>query len=57
MSISYIHCQSLRLLGGLRHAREGGNPEGERHGDWMPAFAGMTCSLSWHWCRTYEMDI
>jgi hypothetical protein len=29
----------------VRHAREGGHPEGERHGDWMPAFAGMTFSF------------
>ncbi len=36
-----------------RHSRESGNPGAERHGDWMPACAGMT----FYWHRTYEMDI
>jgi signal transduction histidine kinase len=36
-----------------RHSRESGNPGNERHGDWMPACAGMT----FYWRRTYETDI
>jgi hypothetical protein len=36
-----------------RHSRESGNPGDARHGDWMPACAGMT----FYWRRTYEMDI
>ena len=37
----------------LRHSRASGNPGHKRHGDWMPAYAGMT----FYRCRTYEMDI
>ena len=41
------------ILMASRHSRESGNPGGESHGDWMPAYAGMT----FYWYRTYEMDI
>ena len=44
---------TLPVLVPSRHSRESGNPGDERHGDWMPAYAGMTFS----WRRTYEMDI
>ena len=44
---------TLPVLGACRHARESGNPGDERHGDWMPACAGMT----FYWRRTYEIDI
>ena len=44
---------TLPVLMASRHSRESGNPGGEGHGDWMPAYAGMT----FYWCRTYEMDI
>ena len=44
---------TLPVLVASRHSRESGNPGDERHGDWMPAYAGMTFS----WCWTYEMDI
>ena len=44
---------TLPVLGASRHARESGNPGDERHGDWMPAGAGMT----FYWRRTYEIDI
>jgi hypothetical protein len=44
---------TLPVPGALRHARESGNPEDERYGDWMPACAGMT----FYWRRTYETDI
>ena len=33
---------TLPVLMALRHARESGNPGSEGHGDWMPAYAGMT---------------
>jgi hypothetical protein len=36
-----------------RHSRESGNPGDKGHGDWMPAYAGMTFS----WRRTYETGI
>jgi hypothetical protein len=44
---------TLPVLVASRHSRESGNPGAERHGDWMPACAGMT----FYWHRTYEMDI
>jgi len=44
---------TLPVLVASRHSRESGNPGDERHGGWMPAYAGMT--LYWH--RTYETDI
>jgi len=44
---------TLPVLMASRHSRESGNPGGEGHGDWMPAYAGMT----FYWYRTYEMDI
>jgi hypothetical protein len=44
---------TLPVFVALRHSRESGNPGGKRHGDWMPAFAGMT----FYWRRTYETDI
>jgi hypothetical protein len=33
---------TLPVLVASRHSRESGNPGDEGHGDWMPAFAGMT---------------
>ena len=33
---------TLPVSAALRHSRESGNPGDERHGDWMPACAGMT---------------
>jgi hypothetical protein len=44
---------TLPVLVASRHSRESGNPGDERHGDWMPACAGMT----FYWRRTYETDI
>ena len=44
---------TLPVLVVSRHSRASGNPGDKRHGDWMPAYAGMT--FSWH--RTYETDI
>ena len=44
---------TLPVLMASRHSRESGNPGGEGHGDWMPAYAGMT----FYWYRTCEMDI
>jgi len=44
---------TLPVLVASRHARASGNPGDERHGDWMPTYAGMT----FYWRRTYEMDI
>jgi len=44
---------TLPVLVALRHSRESGNPGDERHGDWMPAYAGMT----FYWRQTYETDI
>ena len=44
---------TLPVLVASRHSRESGNPGDERHGDWMPAYAGMT----FYWRRTYETDI
>ena len=43
---------TLPVLVASRHSRESGNPGDERHGDWMPAYAGMT----FYWRRTYETD-
>ena len=43
---------TLPVIVASRHSRESGNPGDERHGDWMPAYAGMTFS----WRRTYETD-
>jgi len=40
------------VLAALRHSRASGNPGDERHGDWMPAYAGMT----FYGRRTYETD-
>src|SRR5262245_30105165 len=51
-----VHCiHTLPVLGGSCHSREdgSGNPGDGRHGDWMPACAGMT----FYWRRTYETDI
>ncbi len=31
-----------------RHPRERGDPQGSRHGRWIPAFAGMTMKLQMH---------
>ena len=45
--------QSLALSCCLLGSRLRENPGGARHGDWMPAYAGMT----FYWCRTYETDI
>jgi hypothetical protein len=44
---------TLPVLAASGHSRESGNPGDERHGDWMPAYAGMT----FYWRRTYEIDI
>jgi len=44
---------TLPVLVALRHSRASGNPGDKRHGDWMPAYAGMT--FSWH--RTDATDI
>jgi len=44
---------TLPVLMASRHSRESGNPGSEGHGDWMPAYAGMT----FYWYQTYEMDI
>ena len=44
---------ALPVLVAARHSRESGNPGDAGHGDWMPAFAGMT----FYWRRTYETDI
>ena len=44
---------TLPALVASRHSRESGNPGDKRHGDWMPAYAGMT----FYWRRTYETDI
>jgi len=51
MSIVYF-INTLPVPAASRHSRESGNPGDERHGDWMPACAGMT----FYWRRTYETD-
>jgi len=51
LDVRFIH--TLPVLMASRHSRESGNPGGEGHGDWMPAYAGMT----FYWYRTCEMDI
>jgi hypothetical protein len=51
LDVHFIY--TLPVLVTLRHSRESGNPGDKSHGDWMPAFAGMT----FYWCRTYETDI
>ena len=40
LDVHFIH--TLPVLVASRHSRESGNPGDERHGDWMPAYAGMT---------------
>ena len=44
---------TLPVLVAACHSRESGNPGDKRHGDWMPAYAGMT----FYWRRTYTTDI
>ena len=51
LAVCFIN--TLPVLVASRHSRESGNPGDERHGDWMPACAGMT----FYWRRTYETDI
>jgi hypothetical protein len=51
LDVRFINTQPVLMAS--RHSRESGNPGGKGHGDWMPAYAGMT----FYWCRTYEMDI
>jgi hypothetical protein len=51
LDVCFIH--TLPVLMASRHSRASGNPGDEGHGDWMPAYAGMTFS----WYRTGEMDI
>ena len=51
LEVRFIH--TLPVLMASRHSRESGNPGGEGHGDWMPAYAGMT----FYWYRTCEIDI
>ena len=54
MGVLDVHfINTLPVLVASRHSRESGNPGDERHGDWMPAYAGMT----FYWRRTYETDI
>ena len=52
-SLDVHFINTLPVLAASCHSRESGNPGDECHGDWMPAYAGMTFS----WRRTYETDI
>ena len=47
---------TLPVLVASRHSRESGNPGDEGHGDWMPAFAGMTFYLVTHRDRLVSKD-
>jgi hypothetical protein len=51
LDVHFIY--SLPVLAAVRHSRKSGNPGDAGHGDWMPAYAGMT----FYWHRTYETDI
>ena len=51
LDVHFIY--TLPVLVTSRHSRASGNPGGKSHGDWMPAFAGMT----FYWRRTDETDI
>jgi hypothetical protein len=53
MGLDVRFINTLPVLMASRHSRESGNPGGEGHGDWMPAYAGMT----FYWYRTCNMDI
>ena len=44
---------TLPVLAASCHSRASGNPGDEGHGDWMPAYAGMT----FYWRRTCETYI